>query len=114
MTSTPASRSARATTFAPRSWPSSPTLATITRILPTSASLVDAGNSVRRGDRAALRSGGGQGRGRTRRRGRGADVRHGGGVRAEQDLHVAGRDRRARRGGHVEQRRDLAGGRRGA
>src|SRR5262245_4566089 len=29
----PASRSARATTFAPRSWPSSPGLATSTRIL---------------------------------------------------------------------------------
>src|SRR6202000_3098478 len=36
MTSTPASRSARATTLAPRSWPSSPTFATITRILPMS------------------------------------------------------------------------------
>ena len=33
MTSTPASRSARATTFAPRSWPSRPGLAMITRML---------------------------------------------------------------------------------
>src|SRR3954447_15981299 len=32
MTSIPASRSARATTFAPRSWPSRPGLATTTRI----------------------------------------------------------------------------------
>src|SRR6266508_3536035 len=32
MTSNPASRNARATTFAPRSWPSSPGLATTTRI----------------------------------------------------------------------------------
>src|SRR3974377_1773688 len=34
MTSTPASRSARATTFAPRAWPSRPTFPTLTRILP--------------------------------------------------------------------------------
>ncbi|GAA2249455.1 hypothetical protein GCM10010232_41450 [Streptomyces amakusaensis] len=34
MTSIPASRSARAITFAPRSWPSSPGLATTTRIGP--------------------------------------------------------------------------------
>src|SRR5271169_6666773 len=33
MTSTPASRSARATTFAPRSWPSRPGLAMTTRML---------------------------------------------------------------------------------
>src|SRR5439155_1463323 len=32
MTSMPASRSARATTFAPRSWPSRPAFATTTRI----------------------------------------------------------------------------------
>src|SRR6185437_8539596 len=67
MTSTPASRSARATTFAPRSWPSRPALATMTRILPsvsvtpvrvtTRPDLVHAGNAVgsvgRDGDRAA-------------------------------------------------------------
>src|SRR3954447_7644516 len=34
MTSMPASRSARATTFAPRSWPSRPGLATTTRMRP--------------------------------------------------------------------------------
>src|ERR671936_774933 len=34
MTSMPASRSARAMIFAPRSWPSRPGLATTTRILP--------------------------------------------------------------------------------
>src|SRR6266571_5133356 len=38
MTSTPASRSARATTLAPRSCPSRPTLATTTRMLPMAAS----------------------------------------------------------------------------
>src|SRR5919109_5319929 len=38
MTSTPASRSARATTLAPRSCPSSPGFATRTRMLPTPAS----------------------------------------------------------------------------
>src|SRR5580692_593383 len=87
MTSTPASRSARATTFAPRSWPSSPAFATITRILPMMVSvagtsreparacpwigpggaqtgyrLVDAGDAVLGDDRAALRARGGRGR----------------------------------------------------
>src|SRR5579864_7669705 len=145
MTSTPASRSARATTFAPRSWPSSPTFATITRILPMPLSVaagapcraepgarggpggsslprgvwgdgspqkerparsVHAGDAVLRGDRAALRTGGrgGRHRGGGRWGGRGED-----GVRAEQDLDVTGRDRRARRRGHAEHRRDRAG-----
>src|SRR5918911_245170 len=40
MTSNPASRSARATIFAPRSWPSSPGLATTTRILRSSVMIV--------------------------------------------------------------------------
>src|SRR5512132_3698637 len=40
MTSNPASRSARATIFAPRSWPSSPGLATTTRILRSSVMVV--------------------------------------------------------------------------
>src|SRR5438309_662286 len=39
MTSMPASRSARATTFAPRSWPSRPGLATTTRMRPPRARL---------------------------------------------------------------------------
>src|SRR5258708_4095498 len=43
MTSMPASRSARAMTFAPRSWPSSPGFATNTRILRSSGICVGAG-----------------------------------------------------------------------
>src|SRR5215471_8241186 len=104
MTSTPASRSARATTFAPRSWPSRPAFATITRILPMAASLVHAGNAVLRDHRAALRTRGRQG-------GRGA----GGGRRGTRDagapaqvhLDVPGRYRGARRRGDAEQRGDL-------
>src|SRR5260370_23063179 len=109
MTSTPASRSARATTFAPRSWPSSPTFATITRILPMTASLVDAGNAVLRGDGAALRARGGQrnrrgrGRGRGRGRPRGARAAHRG-ARAEHDLDGPARHGGARRRAYPVQR----------
>jgi len=39
MTSIPASRSARATTFAPRSWPSSPGFAMMTRTRPAGPAL---------------------------------------------------------------------------
>src|SRR6266508_151342 len=47
MTSIPASRSARAITLAPRSWPSRPGLATKTRILPWFASVFTRGISWR-------------------------------------------------------------------
>src|SRR5690242_19767891 len=84
MTSTPASRSARATTFAPRSCPSRPALATMTRILPsvsvtplrvtTRPDLVHAGNAVggvgRDDDRTTGAAGAVRG-GRRRRGGRG-------------------------------------------
>src|SRR6185503_1348379 len=111
MTSTPASRSARATTLAPRSWPSSPAFATITRILPMTVSvagtsrgpadrLVHAGDAVLGDDRAALSARGGQGGrgvrgGRRRRRRRAGDA----GGRAQVHLDVPGRHRGARRRG---------------
>src|ERR1700733_13285639 len=41
MTSMPASRSARAMIFAPRSWPSRPGLATTTRIFPLASAISD-------------------------------------------------------------------------
>src|ERR1700730_7623987 len=130
MTSTPASRSARATTFAPRSWPSSPTFATITRILlmtvsvtgtsrlaahgdarPGGTGSVDAGNAVLRGDGTALRARGGDGNGRARGRRGGAGAGHRG-VRAEHDLDVPRRHRGTRGRGDAEERSDLAGARR--
>src|SRR3954451_1962928 len=46
MTSMPASRSARAMIFAPRSWPSRPGLATTTRILRLTVSGIGAGKSM--------------------------------------------------------------------
>src|SRR5215469_10615550 len=110
MTSTPASRSARATTFAPRSWPSSPAFATITRILPMAASLVHAGNAVLRDHRAALRAGRGQGGGRGAgggRRGGTGDF----GVPAQVHLHVPGGHRGARRRGDAEKRPNLGAAR---
>src|SRR5215469_4122601 len=69
MTSTPASRSARATTFAPRSWPSRPGFAMTTRmllmdpptwwcVLPTyrtAAISLASGHGVRAGQRRAQR-----------------------------------------------------------
>src|SRR6185312_5854205 len=124
MTSTPASRSARATTLAPRSWPSSPAFATITRILPMTISvagtsrgpadrLVHAGDAVLGDDCAALSARGGQG-GRGvrggRRRGRAGDA----GGRTQVHLDVPGRHRGARRRGDAEQRRDLGAARRRA
>src|SRR6516162_9532550 len=108
MTSTPASRSARATTFAPRSWPSSPAFATITRILPMAASLVHAGNAVLGDDRAALRARGGQG---DRGTGGGWHGAGDGGVRTQVYLDVPGGHRGARRRGDAEQRRDLGAAR---
>src|ERR1700730_16107352 len=123
ITSTPASRSARATTFAPRSWPSSPTFATITRILFMTVSVtgrsrraggagsVDAGNAVLRGDGTALRARGGDGNGRARGRRGGAGAGHRG-VRAEHDLDVPRRHRGTRGRGDAEERSDLAGARR--
>src|SRR5205809_1532188 len=108
MTSTPASRSARATTFAPRSCPSRPAFATITRILLMTASVtgtprgsvrpavsgrsVDAGDAVLGDDRAALRARGRQGRRGVRRGRRGAGDP---GVRAQVHLDVTGRHRGA-------------------
>src|SRR4249920_357636 len=98
MTSTPASRSARATTLAPRSWPSRPAFATITRILPMTVSvagrpadrLVHAGDAVLGDDRAALSARGGQGR----RGVRGGRRRAGdAGGRAQVHLDVPGRHR---------------------
>src|ERR1700733_6852791 len=104
MTSTPASRSARATTLAPRSWPSSPAFATITRILPMLLSVtglsvrraparagrgcsVHAGDAVHRVDHAALRAGGRDGHRRARRGGRAGDLSQRG-VGAEEHLDV--------------------------
>src|SRR6516164_6174837 len=130
MTSTPASRSARATTLAPRSWPSSPAFATITRILlmpaslagrsgPTARSLaaltavwsarsrsVHAGNAVFRADGAALRARGGEGNRRTRGGRRGAGHL---GVRAQVDLHMTRCHVGTRRRRDAEQPGDLAG-----
>src|SRR5437762_12850994 len=110
MTSTPASRSARATTLAPRSWPSSPAFATITRILPMTVSvagtsrgpadrLVHAGDAVLGDDRAALSARGRQGR----RGARGGRRRAGdAGGRAQVHLDVPGCHRGARRPGDAE------------
>src|SRR5215471_18171887 len=49
MTSIPASRSARAITFAPRSWPSSPTLAITTRVFRATGAAVYGRATDRRG-----------------------------------------------------------------
>src|SRR3569623_2117251 len=55
MTSMPASRSARAMIFAPRSWPSRPGLATTTRILRCVAVALIPGRNNRPADAAAPR-----------------------------------------------------------
>src|SRR5439155_12099076 len=103
MTSMPASRSARAMIFAPRSWPSSPGLATTTRILRVCVlftAAADLMGPARREAAAVLRppASGALERSRDVRRDAARRVR-------EADVHEPDRHRRGARQGRLEAQR---------